>query len=153
MHLVCFSRQTRQSFEPWHKNSKDLFVLDISREWVVSYEVVHRNERERWFVSIGSRNRSMSGRIRVVRGVCRSRLGDDRWACTMSDGRQAIWTIGEPGNVTGPRRYVFTEWWISALVLSPCITGRDRESVPVMIITRCRSVTTVGTSISSSQKS
>jgi len=70
---------------------------------VVSYEVVHRNERKRWFVRIGPWNRLVSGRIRVVIGrrMCWSCLGGDRWACIMSDGWQIVWTIGEPGNVTG----------------------------------------------------
>ena len=149
MHLVCFDRRHRktlQSFQPGHKNSKNLFVLNVSREWVVSYEVIHRNERKRWFVSIGPRNRLMSGRIRVVigRSACWSRLGDDRWSRIMSDGRQAVWTIGEPRDVTGSWGYVFTECWISAIVLAPCITGRDRETVPMMIMTRSWSVTSVG---------
>jgi len=63
-----FRSASSNSFQPRHKNSKNLFVLNISRERVVSYEVVHRDERKRWFVSIGPRNRPMSGGIRIMVG-------------------------------------------------------------------------------------
>ena len=66
----------------------------------------------------------------------------------MGDGRQVSETVGEPWYVTGSRGYVFAERWVSVVVRAPCITGRDRESVPVMIIPRRWSVTAVGRSIS-----
>lgn len=127
--------QTRQSFQPGHKNSKNLFVLNISRERVVSYEVVHRYEGKRRFVTIGPQSRPMSGRMRVVigRGARWSRLGDDRW--------QVIQSIGEPRDIPRQRGRIVTERRVTVVVLSPCITGRDRETVPVMIMTGGQSVT------------
>ena len=68
--------EKRQSFQSGHKNSKNLFVLNISRERVVSNKVIHGDERKRLFVSIGPRNRPVSGGIGIVvghGGVCHSR--------------------------------------------------------------------------------
>ena len=63
-----FQSVGRESLEPGHKNSKDLFVLNTSREWVVGYEVVHRNKRGGRFVGVGPRDGPMTGRIGVVIG-------------------------------------------------------------------------------------
>ena len=84
--------RTRQSFQPRHENSKNLFVLNIPRERMVSYEVVHWDERERWFVSVGPRNRPVSWGIRVMVGRWAgwSCFSNDWWARTMGDGRQVI---------------------------------------------------------------
>jgi hypothetical protein len=83
--------QTRQLFKhsrPGHKGSKDLFVLNIPWERVVSYEVVHGNQGKRWFVSIGPRNRLMPGEVGVVIGRrARPWFGDDRWTPIVSDRR------------------------------------------------------------------
>ena len=95
--------QTRQSFQPWHKNSKDLFVLNIPWERVVSDEIIHRDQGQRRFFGIGPRYRPVSnGASVVVRGwACRASLGDDRWARIVGDGRQVTQTVRKPRDVTG----------------------------------------------------
>ena len=40
----------RLSFQSGYKNSKNLFILNTSRERVVSNKVIHRNKRRGWFV-------------------------------------------------------------------------------------------------------
>ena len=53
----------------------------------------------------------------------------------MGDGWQAVQPVGRPRGVTRPRGYVFSESRISVVVSPPWITGRDRETVWVMIVT------------------
>lgn len=95
--------KTRQSFQPWHKHSKDLFVLNIPWERVVSDEIIHGNQGQRGFFGIGPRNRPMPSRVSVVIGgrACGARLGDDRWARIVGDGRQVTQPIRNPRDVTG----------------------------------------------------
>jgi len=95
--------QTRQSFQPWHKNSKDLFVLNIPWERVVSDEVVHGDQGQRRFFSVGPRTRPVpSGVSVVVRGwACHTGLGVDGWARIVGDGRQVIQTVRYSRDVTG----------------------------------------------------
>ena len=65
--------QTRQSFQPGHKDSKDLFVLNVSWERVVSDEVVHGNKGNGRFAGVG---RAVSNGVRVmIRPRIRGRLG------------------------------------------------------------------------------
>jgi hypothetical protein len=62
--------------------------LHISRERMVGYEVVHRDERKRR-LGIGPRNWPMTGGVEVVMGrrAHWMRLGDDWWARIVGDRR------------------------------------------------------------------
>ena len=66
--LVSIGRPVVLYSRSGHKNPKGLFVLDISRERVVSYEVVHGDEGKRWFSRIRPRNGSTSNGVGVVIG-------------------------------------------------------------------------------------
>lgn len=128
----------RPLFQPGHKNSENLFVLDVSRERMVSNKVIHRYERKGRLFRIGPRSPpvSSSGVGVVIERACLPRFGDNLWSKIIEDGWQVSQNIGRPWHVSDR---------VGAVVhASHSVTGRDREIIPVMIVTRCWSVTAAG---------
>ena len=90
---------------------------------MVSNQVVHRNQRERWFVGIVLRNRLVSRGIGVVMG---HRARCSWWTRSIGDGWQVTQTIGDSWQVTG---------WIGVVGRIAWMTGRDCETISVVIVT------------------
>jgi len=97
--------------------------LNVSRERVVGYEVVHRDQGGGWFVGAGPRDGTVSGRIGVVIGSWA------RWSDfdDVGDGWQVGEAGGRPRGMPRPQGWVFMEGRISVVVPAPWVMGRYRE--------------------------
>lgn len=91
----------------------------------MSDKVIHRNKRRGRFVAIGPWNRPVSCGIRIMirDRACWSRPGG-LWFWIVDDGREVTKTIGESWQEASRR----------SVVVSACIAERDRETIPVMIV-------------------